>query len=268
METNFYGKRILITGGTKGLGFSTAQLFAKQGTELFLTYRSDETNARNAANLLTQMGATRCEVIQSDLSEDGSINLLFDQISSKTSHLDIYIHNAAATAFKDLLEIKSHHIDKTLNITVKGFILGVQRSVQLMKNGGSIIAVSGMDTLKAVPRHGLLGAAKSAIETLVSYYAHELASRKIQVNGINPGFFETDSTRKYLGPFFNSIHKQIIDTNPLKQAARLEDIGNVILFLCSEQARWVVGQTLCVDGGSDFALPFNFSTPELSKKNA
>src|SRR5206468_1429832 len=104
-----------------------------------------------------------------------------------------------ATAFKDLLEIQAHHIDKTFNITVKSFILGMKRAVALMPRGGAVVTVSGMDTLKAVPRHGLLGAAKAALETLTGYYAHELASKKIRVNGVNPGFLATDSTRKYLG---------------------------------------------------------------------
>ncbi|MGK5088026.1 SDR family oxidoreductase [Bdellovibrionota bacterium FG-2] len=76
------------------------------------------------------------------------------------------MHNAAATAFKNLLELKSHRIDKTLNMTIKGFILGVQRAVALMPQGGWVVTVSGMDTLKAVPRHGLLGGAKAALETL------------------------------------------------------------------------------------------------------
>ena len=254
MAEEFAKKHVLITGGTKGLGFSCAVNFAKAGASLILlTYRSDRDQAEKAAEEIRSHGC-RCETIQSDLSEEGASDALFNAVSSKTDHLDFYIHNAAATAFKDLLELKSHHIDKTLNITVKSFILNVQHAVELMKNGGAIVTVSGMDTLKAVPRHGLLGAAKSALETLTAYYAHELASRKIRVNGVNPGFFRTESTQKYLGPQFDVVSRKFAKLAPLQREPSLDEIAQTILFLCSERASWIVGQTIKVDGGADFAL--------------
>ena len=255
-SAEFSGKKVLITGGTKGLGFSCAKLFAGGGAEtVFITYRSDHEQAKQAVEEVRRLGA-QCEAISNDLSEEGASDQLFNLISSKTERLDFYIHNAAATAFKDLMEIKSHHIDKTLNITVKSFILNVQRASALMAHGGAIVSVSGMDTLKAVPRHGLLGAAKSALETLTAYWAHELASKNIRVNGVNPGFFNTESTRKYLGSQFEAVNKAFSRLAPLKREPRLEEIARIILFLCSEQAGWVVGQTVKVDGGQDFALPF------------
>ncbi len=251
----FSGKSILITGGTKGLGFEAARLFAQLGVKrLFLTYRQDEESAAFAKKKIDGLQAS-CELIQCDLSEDGAADRLFDEVEKIQDSLDIYIHNAAATAFKNLLELKSHHIDKTMNITVKSFLLGAQRATRLMKNGGAIVTISGMDTLKSVPRHGLLGAAKSALETLTAYYAHELASKNIRVNGINPGFFETESTRKYLGPAFDQVHRAMAQKGPFKRPPTLEEIANTILFLCSSQSTWIVGQTIRVDGGQDFALP-------------
>lgn len=258
MESFFSNKTVLITGGTKGLGFATATLFARNGAKVYLSYRSDAEAAQLATETIRKFG-TDCEAFPCDLSEENGIINLFNQLSSKTTKLDFYIHNAAATVFKGLLDLKTHHIDKTLNITIKSFILGVQHAVQLMHSGGAIVSVSGMDNLKVVPRHGLLGAAKSALETLTAYFAHELAQNQIRVNCINPGFFETESTRKYLGPLFDATHKQIIQLGPLKQPASLEDIANVILFLCSEKSKWIVGQTIQVDGGADLSLPFSIN---------
>src|SRR6478736_7903970 len=132
-------KKILITGGTKGLGLATARLLVKHGAEeLYLSYRSDHAAAQKAAEELRALGA-RCEVLCADLSEDGAVDRLFDALSAHTSNLDLYVHNAAATAFKDLRELKSHHIDKTFNITVKSFILGVQRALKLMPQGGAVV---------------------------------------------------------------------------------------------------------------------------------
>lgn len=252
---HFQGKKILITGGSKGLGFATAQLFAQGGAaEIFLSYRSDEKSALSAANQIRELGV-RCEIIQSDLSENSGSETLFSKLSELTSSLDVYIHNAAATSFKNLMEIQAHHVDKTMNISVKSFILGVQFAASLMKSGGAIVSVSGMDTLRAVPRHGLLGAAKSALETLSAYFAHELAQQGIRVNSINPGFFSTESTQIYLGPLFDTVQKQFASSTPLKRPATLENIADVILFLCSDYSKWIVGQTLYADGGYQFALP-------------
>jgi enoyl-[acyl-carrier protein] reductase III len=248
-------RKILITGGTKGLGLATAGLLAREGAELYLSYRSDQEGARAAEAGLLEAGAKKCITLPCDLAEEGSIDRLFDELEKHTGRLDVYIHNAAATAFKDLTEIRSHHIDKTLNITVKGFILGVQRATRLMPEGGAVVGVSGMDTLKAVPRHGLLGAAKAALETLTAYYAHELAARRIRVNCVNPGFLRTDSTQKYLGPAFEAVNRAFAGQVPLGREPRLEEIAEVILFLASERASWIVGQTIHVDGGLDFAMP-------------
>ena len=112
-----------------------------------------------------------------------------------------------------------------------------------------------MDTLKAVPRHGLLGAAKSALETLTAYYAHELAGAKIRVNCVNPGFLRTDSTQKYLGPAFEATNSAFAALVPLKREPKLDEIAEVILFLASARSSWIVGQTINVDGGLDFAMP-------------
>ena len=252
-QNEFSGKSALFTGGTKGLGLATALLFARQGCDIFISYRSDDAGAETAAKAVRALGV-RCEVLRGDLSEDGGIERVFDALETHTSKLDFYVHNAAATAFKDLIDLKAHHIDKTLNITVKGFILGVQRAATLMKDGGAVVSISGMDTLKAVPRHGLLGAAKSALETLTSYYAHELAARRIRVNGVNPGFLNTDSTQKYLGPIFKQVNNFFAQAVTLKREPTLDEVAEVILFLASSRSSWIVGQTLCVDGGLDFSL--------------
>lgn len=248
------GRKILITGGTKGLGLATAKILTKSDSELFLSYRNDQANAEKVAEEIGKHCAD-CTVIQCDLSELDAIHKLFDVVEAKTSLLDIYIHNAAATAFKPLMEIKSHHIDKTFNISIKSFIQGTQRAAKMMTNGGVIIPISGMDNLKMIPGHGLLGAAKSALETLTAYFAHELAEKKIRVNCINPGFFTSESTQKFLGDCFTEVKKYFTELSPLHRESTLEDFARVIQFLASEESDWIVGQTIRVDGGQHFAFP-------------
>ena len=250
----FAGKRVLITGGTQGLGLETARRFAEHGAELFLTYRSNHAVAQAAASALTQAGAARVETGAFDLTDPLEIEKLWLRVQEVFPTIDVYIHNAAATAFKPLLKMEAHHIDKTFNVTVKSFVLALSKIERLMPNGGTIVTISGMDTLKAVPYHGLLGAAKAALENLTQHAAHELAPKKIRVNGVNPGFFDTESTRKYLGPAYKQVHQSVAAQSPFHRLPALSEIAEAITFLASSRSSWICGQTLIVDGGADFSV--------------
>lgn len=239
--------RILITGGTKGLGLSTAKAFHAQGAKLVLTYRSDEANAKAVAK---QLG---CQTLQADFTEDDAPDKLFAALGPEP--IDVYVHNAAATVFRPLLDVKPHHLHKTFNISVFSLIRNAQHLVPRMPRGGTIITISGMDTLQCVPAHGVLAAAKASLEMLTKYLAHELAPKKIRVNGVNPGFIPTDSTQIYLGDKFAAAGKVIAAATPLKRLATTEDVASVILFLASDASQWMVGQTLVVDGGAMFSCP-------------
>ncbi len=251
-------RTVLITGGTKGLGLATAEAFAAEGAKLLLTYRSDEENARRVEDDFRKRGVD-CHLFAIDFTDPTAADSLFRAISAVTDEVLVYVHNAAATAFKPLLDAKPHHLHKTFQMTVFSFVENAQRLVPLMKGGGVIVSVSGMDTLEAVPFHGILAAAKSSLEMLTKYLGHELAPLKIRVNGVNPGYIPTESTQKYLGPAFDAVNKMIGQVTPMRSLADPKDIASVIVFLASEGARWMVGQTLVVDGGWTFASPgFSF----------
>lgn len=250
---------VLITGGTRGLGLATAEVFAKRGSPLILTYRSDHENARKTVQQLTARGV-KCRALAVDLAEDGASERLREQVTALASRISVYVHNAAATAFKPLREIKPHHVHKTYNITITSFIANVQWLVPLMPEGGAVVTVSGMDTREAVPFHGLLASAKAALEMLTAYWAHELAEKNIRVNGVNPGYLDTDSIRKYFGPLHEKAAAHLKHLTPGGKVARLEDVAAVIGFLASEEARWIVGQTIVVDGGQTFHSPTGLMT--------
>jgi enoyl-[acyl-carrier protein] reductase III len=128
---------------------------------------------------------------------------MFAEVRERFGALDFLVANAAATAFRPLLDTKPHHLERTFAITVSGFLRCVQEAVPLMEGReGAIVAVSGFDTLEAIPGHGTLGAAKAAMETMVRYLAAELAPKRLRVNAVNPGYVDTDSARFYAGPDF------------------------------------------------------------------
>jgi enoyl-[acyl-carrier protein] reductase III len=252
MSSFFHNKTALITGGTKGIGFATARALAEKGVRLALGYRSDESTAETQLRSLPGAGHF---LLKADLSLPGECDRMWDEFFQHSKQIDFYIHNAAATAFKPLMELQPHHFDKTFELTVKSFVRGAQRAAERMPRGSAVVSVSGMDTLRAVPRHGALAAAKSALETLTAYLAHELGPKRIRVNGVNPGFVPTDSTRKYLGPVFDQVTRYFSQTLPTGRAATPEDIAKIILFLCTPESEWIVGQTVRADGGEIFSMP-------------
>ena len=253
LTQSFQDRTVLITGGTRGIGLATAQRFVAAGARVVLVYRRDHAQANAAVALL---GADKARAVSADVGETAQVQALFEDIAGVEGSLDILVANAAATAFKPLLETGPHNLARTFGITVGGFLGLVQGSVALMANSagdarpGSIVAVSGFDAARVLARHGTLGAAKAAMETLVRYLAVELAPRGIRVNAVSPGYVETASSRLYAGDAFEStLRPQWESATPLGRLGTPEEIASVITFLASEQAGFVTGQTLLADGG-------------------
>ncbi len=243
----------IITGGTKGIGRGIGRRLAAAGYDLALSYRRDADGAQSFRAEVEGMGR-RCLVVQADQTQEDAIGRLFDAAAEAYGAADVFVANAAATAFLPLMSLKAHQIDKTLSVTVKSYLLGAQRSVPLMRGrNGKIVAISGMDTLHIVPFHGLLGAAKSAMETLTRYLAAELAPEGIRVNAVNPGFIDTDSTRFYAGDSFEAIAEGTAAITPAKRLGTADDVAKAVEFLVSDDAAYITGQTLHVDGGLQVA---------------
>jgi len=253
--TPFFGKVALITGGSRGIGRATALLLAALGADVAFTYRRQEEAATEVAEAIRRLGR-RALPVPADLTEMEAVRRVFARVREAFGALDFFIANAAATAFKPLLEVKEHNVDKTFAITVKGFLVAAQEAVPLMEGRrGRIVAVSGIDSLGCLPRHGTLGAAKAAMEVLTRYLATELAPRGITVNAVNPGLVETDSARFYGGDGYEAWKAQVIQVTPKGRVGTPEDIARVIAFLCSEEAEWICGQTIVADGGLSLTAP-------------
>ena len=246
-------KVAVITGGTKGIGRGIGLRLAAKGYDLAVSYRRDAEGAQAFAKEIEAKGR-KALLVQADQTEEGAIDKLFDAAQKEYGAIDVFVPNAAATAFVPLMALKAHQIDKTLAVTVKSYILGAQRSVPLMKDRkGKIVAISGMDTIHTIPFHGLLGACKSAMETLTRYLAAELAPEGIRVNAVNPGFVDTDSTRYYAKDTFPQVVKAVEQIAPVPRIGTADDVAKVVEFLVSDEAEYVTGVTWHVDGGVQVA---------------
>jgi enoyl-[acyl-carrier protein] reductase III len=245
----FSGQVALVTGGARGIGRAAAIRMAAEGARVIINYRQDSAAADSTVTEIREAGG-EARAFAADIADAAALAELFASVRETEQSLDHLVANAAATAFRPLLETQPHNVQKTFDITVTGFIGMTQHAVPLMDDGGTIVAVSGFDSLRVLDRHGALGAAKAAMESLVRYFAVELAARGVRVNAVNPGFIDTDSARFYGGARFDTEIRPAWETaTPLKRLGKPAEVAAVIAFLASTDASFITGQTLMVDGG-------------------
>jgi enoyl-[acyl-carrier protein] reductase III len=255
----FADKVALVTGSSRGIGRAVALTLARDGADVVIHYRRQAAAAADTAAAITALGR-QALVVPADLGDTQAVREMFRQVRDTFGRLDIFVANAAATAFKPLMELQERHLDKTLDITLKAFVLAAQLAADLMAGRpGKIVTVSGIDARRYIPLHGALAAAKGALEVLTSYLACELADRGIVVNGVNPGFVDTDSAHVFGDEVYRLLERNIVTYTPHKRVGRPEDIARVVAFLCSDEANWICGQTLMVDGGLSLTSPFDIS---------
>ena len=189
-------------------------------------------------------------------------------MTASLGRLDVLVASAAATAFRPLLEQKPHNVARTFAISVESFVVAVQGAVPFMKDGGRIVVVSGIDSHQAMAGHGVLGAAKAAMESLVRSLAAELGPRGITVNAVSPGLLDTDSSRLYveqgLGVGWDEAAARIAAVTPVRRLGTPEDVAALVAYLASDAAGFLTGQTIILDGGLTLVSPLQRLTESLS----
>jgi enoyl-[acyl-carrier protein] reductase III len=243
----------LVTGSARGIGRATALLLAERGHDVVVHYRREAEAAEATAKEARAAGGEAL-IVHGDLVDTDTTDRIIAEIAERFGRLDVLVANAASTAFKPLLEVGARHLDLTMRTVVQSFLLLAQGAVPLMAGRpGSIVAVSGFDSLRVVANHGLLGAAKAALEQLVRYLAVELAPHDIAVNSVLPGFVATDSARKWA----DTSHPggwAAFETEHPETIVAPEQIAEIIAFLCTPAGRCIRGHNLIADAG--VTLPF------------
>jgi len=240
----------LVTGGSRGIGRAIALRLARDGADVAIVYRRDAAAATDVTDAIQALGR-RALALQADLIDPGQVTTALHRLQEETTAVDILVANAAATAFRPLLDVKPHHIQKTYAITIASFLQIVQHVAARMPAGGRIVTISGMDTHRYVAGHGILASAKAALETLTKYLAVELGPRGITVNAVNPGYVDTDSVAYYFGDEESrrAFNEEVEAATPLRAVGTPEEVADLVGFLCSPAAAWMQGQVLYLDGG-------------------
>ncbi len=244
------GKRVLVTGGSRGIGRGIALMFAERGADVVINYLKDADAAREVKAGVEARGC-RAHIVQADVGRPKDIRSMFQQVRELFGGLDILIHNAALGVFRPVTDIEVFHWNVSLDVNARALLLCAQEAVPLMAAGGKVIAVSSIGSHRYMPHYGAIGVSKAALEALVRYLAVELAPKGIRVNGVSGGFVDTDALR--LHPDYQRIMAGAPARTPGGRIGTPEDLANVVMFLASEESNWIYGQTIIADGGLDLA---------------
>lgn len=240
------GKAALVTGASRGIGREIALELARQGADIAVNYSGSEERANGVVAEIKEMGRNAI-AIQCDVSDSESVANMVKSTIDAFGKLDILVNNAGITKDNLLMRMKEDEWDDVININLKGVFLCTKAVTrQMMKQrSGRIINISSIVGVSGNPGQANYVAAKSGVIGLTKTSAKELASRGITVNAVAPGFITTEMTDKLQEEVKDIMLKQI----PLARFGEPSDIANVVVFLASEESRYMTGQTLHVDGG-------------------
>lgn len=266
MTRRFEKKVSLITGSSRGIGRALALTLAREGAEIVVNYVRNADLAAATVREIEALG-TRAIAVQADMENVDEIDLLFDRVATEFGCLDHFVSNAAASAFKKIANLKAHNLDRSFNLNVRAFVLGAQRAVKLMKDGGRIAVLSSYGSIRAYPTYANLGSNKAAVEAWVRYMAVEFAPLRINVNAVNGGLIDTESCAYFYERVAGMAPiESVLSKIPKGRMGTAQEVAETIAFLLAPESEYITGQTIAVDGGlSVIAPPFYSDTsPPLS----
>ncbi|WP_150268230.1 3-oxoacyl-[acyl-carrier-protein] reductase [Paenibacillus tepidiphilus] len=240
------GQTALVTGGSRGIGRSIALALAEQGVKVAVNYAGGEAAAQETVARIAELGSEGI-ALKGNVGHSADADALVKEVLNTWGRIDILINNAGITRDNLIMRMKEEEFDQVIETNLKGVFNCLKAATRPMmkQRYGRIINISSVVGVTGNPGQANYSAAKAGIFGLTKSAARELASRGITVNCIAPGFIDTDMTRELSDDVRSELEKGI----PLARLGRTEDIANAALFLASEGAAYMTGQTLHVDGG-------------------
>ncbi|MDR0263672.1 MAG: SDR family oxidoreductase [Sphingobacterium sp.] len=238
---NFSDKNVLITGGSAGIGLATAKTFVEKGANVLITGRNTDTLQTASGSI----NSPKLKTLPSDTSKLTDIELLAETVAASGNKVDVLVLNAGIAKQYSIEDTTEEVFDDLYNINVKGLFFTLQKLIPHLSEGASIVLISSGVSVSGYAQMGAYAATKSAVDAIARTAATELADRKIRVNVVAPGLTDTPMNQQTPADIKNAIAAAV----PLKRIGQAEEIANAIVFLSSNEASYISGSYLAVDGG-------------------
>jgi len=246
MANRFQDKVVVVTGGTSGIGLATAKAFAAEGASVFVTGRRQD-----ALDAAVKAIGGRVTGVRGDMAQLADIDRLYDAVQQQYAQIDVVFANAGGGEMAPLGAISEEHYEKTFATNVKGVLFTVQKALPLLKDGASVVLTSSTASISGTPAFSVYSATKAAIRNFARNWILDLKDRHIRVNAVSPGVTDTAGLNELFGggEQAEGTKDYLASLIPAGRVGQPEEIAKAVLFLASDDASFVNGVELFVDGG-------------------
>ena len=247
------GKRVLVTGSGTGIGRGVALEFAKEGAAVVLHYAHSAAGAASAVDEIRRAGG-KAEVFKADLGDIGQVRNLASQALDFLGGIDVLVNNAGITMNKPFLQVTPEQFDTLYNVNIRGMYFLTQAVVPAMieQGDGAVINLTSVHAFAGMTEHTVYAGTKAAIVAFTRVLALELGQKGVRVNAIAPGWILVENHLKVLGDF---DRQEAAGELPANVLGAPHDVGKLAVFLSSADNRYIIGQTLVIDGGQLAIMP-------------
>ncbi|MCE7915564.1 MAG: SDR family oxidoreductase [Nitrosomonas sp. PRO4] len=245
MTQTLRGKTAIVTGSSRGIGAQIALTLAQAGAAVAVNYSKDKLAADKVCATILESGG-HCLAVQGDVSKPAEVKKLFATVCEQFKQIDILVNNAGILLFKEITEIQDDEFDRIVDVNFKSVFYMLREAAAKLADHGRVVTISSTVTRLMLPKYGAYAATKAAVEQLTRIFAREMGKRGITANNILPGPVDTELFRA--GKTAADIER-MAEMAALGRIGNTNDIAQAVLFLVSEEARWVTGQNIGVNGG-------------------
>jgi NAD(P)-dependent dehydrogenase (short-subunit alcohol dehydrogenase family) len=247
MSMRFRDKVVVVIGGNSGIGRAAALGYAAEGAKVVVTGRDPET----LAAVERQLGAGAL-AIRSDIGDLASLDAAYAAVKARHGRIDVLFVNAGIGTFAPIPDVTSERWDEVHAVNLKGCFFAAQKALPLLADGGAIVFTGSIGSVLAVPGNVIYAAAKAGLRAAARIFAVELLPRRIRVNMVSPGPTETPLINRNVGmspDAVNALRERMIANTPMRRMGEPEEVARAVLFLSSDEASFITGVDLFVDGG-------------------
>jgi enoyl-[acyl-carrier protein] reductase III len=247
MDLKIRGKRALVTGSSRGIGRAIALSLADLGVDVAINYLRNRSRAEETAREIESRGV-RSLLVKGNVAKPEHVERIFASIGEEWGGMEILVSNAASGVLRPAKDLTLHHFNWSMNINAAALLPLTQEFIKLDSDGDKcVVAVSSLGAIRAIPNYTAVGASKAALESMVRHMAAEYAPEGLRINAVSAGTVDTDALLHF--PNRDELLEGARQRTPAGRLVHPQDVANTVIYLCTEYASMIHGQTLVVDGG-------------------